>query len=197
MCIWDKNKSSLQACRSKTWDFCPKKRYTPPTWESLQARNVHNIARLEESHKESQVLPASIIVQEASFPQNTVQVQKWKVQIFKSHKSLQSNRLGSWGKPEDLRWSPWKGKLAKVFLGEISVRVVMSLKSCLWRTSHDWNSSITMTSTPMFHRSLPPLVVRTEDVAPDRPSIKAKPPGAQIRRMWSTHIYIKIISRSH
>lgn len=46
-----KNTSSLQACRSKTWDFCPKKRYTPPTWESLQARNVHNISHLESSHQ--------------------------------------------------------------------------------------------------------------------------------------------------
>lgn len=72
-----------------------------PTWESLQARDVHNIARLESSHKESQVLPASIIVQEASFPQNANGAKMEGTDFltdskeFKSHKSLQSNRLGS------------------------------------------------------------------------------------------------------
>ncbi len=35
--------------------------------------------------------------------------------------------------------------------------------------------------TPMFHRPCPPLVVRTEDAARDRPCIKAKPLGAGIR----------------
>ena len=123
------------------------KRYAPPTWESLQARDVHNILQDWKNHtKESQVLPASMKSSGGILSPKRQGEQKWKVQIFKSYKSLISNRLGSWGKPEDLRWSPWKGKLAKVFLGEISVRVVMSLKSCLWRTSHDWNSSSTMTS---------------------------------------------------